>query len=244
MDHSEALQRKAAERYLLGELTGVERQEYEEHFFSCGECAQEIGLGVAFIENARDIFADEAAPASVEPAVAPAPTPADVEKQPRQNWLAGWLRPSFAAPAFAAVVLLIVIAYQNAVQIPHLNEELSRANQPRALADVHLLPDTVHGAASPVEVSAKQKQSLSLSFDIPPDSSFASYRCEIQDASGATEFSLPVTAEEATSTIHWLVSPSRLQPGKHVLVVRGLASSEGPAGPIVGRYPFVVNFSN
>ena len=42
MDHDLAIKNNAAERYLLGELTEVEIEEYEEHFFSCAACAHEV----------------------------------------------------------------------------------------------------------------------------------------------------------------------------------------------------------
>ncbi len=38
MNHSEALQLQAAEKYILGELAPELRDEYEEHYFECEEC--------------------------------------------------------------------------------------------------------------------------------------------------------------------------------------------------------------
>ena len=35
MDHSEAVQLMATERYLLGELSPDQREAFEEHFFEC-----------------------------------------------------------------------------------------------------------------------------------------------------------------------------------------------------------------
>ena len=40
MDHSGAIQ-IGAERYLLGQLDSKVREEYEEHYFNCGECAED-----------------------------------------------------------------------------------------------------------------------------------------------------------------------------------------------------------
>ena len=41
----------AAERYILNELTAAEREAFEEHYFVCERCAQEVkdlfALGVA-----------------------------------------------------------------------------------------------------------------------------------------------------------------------------------------------------
>ena len=37
MEHLQAIQLKAAERYVLGELPSDLREQYEEHFFGCAE---------------------------------------------------------------------------------------------------------------------------------------------------------------------------------------------------------------
>ena len=42
MDHLKALATKASERYLLGEMSEPERFAFEEHYFQCGECAEDI----------------------------------------------------------------------------------------------------------------------------------------------------------------------------------------------------------
>lgn len=59
MDHTEAVRLQAAEKYLLGELLNSQYEEYEEHYFDCMYCAEDIKAAVAFMENARQIFRDE-----------------------------------------------------------------------------------------------------------------------------------------------------------------------------------------
>ena len=56
MDHSEAVRLQAAEKYLLGELPEAQREEYEEHYFDCQLCAEEIKATVAFMESTRDVI--------------------------------------------------------------------------------------------------------------------------------------------------------------------------------------------
>ena len=51
MEHTEAVQLKAAERYVLGELTGDLRAQYEDHYFGCAECAESLKLAAMFAEN-------------------------------------------------------------------------------------------------------------------------------------------------------------------------------------------------
>ena len=42
MEHTEAVQLRAAERYVLGELAGDLRAQYEDHYFGCAECAEDL----------------------------------------------------------------------------------------------------------------------------------------------------------------------------------------------------------
>ena len=56
MAHSEAVRMQAAEEYVLGELSPVLREEYEEHFFACVACALEVKAAAAFADNACDVL--------------------------------------------------------------------------------------------------------------------------------------------------------------------------------------------
>jgi len=56
MDHNEAVRMHAAEKYILGELSPVLREEYEEHFFACVACALEVKAAAAFVDNACDVL--------------------------------------------------------------------------------------------------------------------------------------------------------------------------------------------
>lgn len=42
MEHQEAIDTLASERYILGEMSEAERDSFEEHFFSCVECADDV----------------------------------------------------------------------------------------------------------------------------------------------------------------------------------------------------------
>ncbi len=53
MEHSEATESMAAARYLLGELSEDEKNAFEEHFFGCPRCAEEVKDGSTLIETLR-----------------------------------------------------------------------------------------------------------------------------------------------------------------------------------------------
>src|SRR5258708_28072219 len=128
MEHSEAIRVQAVEKYLLGELRGETRDQFEDHYFSCAECADEIRAGATFLEAAKKTLASgilaEGQIASPNKPFAP--------------WLTGWLRPQFLAPTLAGLLLFVV--YQNSVTIPRLNTASSSANSPPTLTSYSLTP--------------------------------------------------------------------------------------------------------
>src|SRR5713101_6808302 len=111
MDHNEAIQLQAAVKYVLGELSQVQREEYEEHYFDCAICATDIKALATFADNAREILRQEKVS---QFASDPIPAPA--------KWFA-WFRPIIAVPAFAA--LLLIIGYQSFVTIPKAKESVA-----------------------------------------------------------------------------------------------------------------------
>jgi len=56
MDHNEALRQQAAEKYVLGELPPTLRDEYEEHYFECQECALDVKATTEFVDNVRAVL--------------------------------------------------------------------------------------------------------------------------------------------------------------------------------------------
>ena len=56
MDHNQATQLTAVEKYLLDELPPEVRDEFEEHFFDCQECATDLRATAGFIDAAKREF--------------------------------------------------------------------------------------------------------------------------------------------------------------------------------------------
>ena len=59
MNHNFAIETHAAERYVLGELTSRERDEYEEHMFNCTACAEEVKCAFELGEGLRMAFEEQ-----------------------------------------------------------------------------------------------------------------------------------------------------------------------------------------
>src|SRR3954465_7637824 len=99
MDHEQSINTHAAERYLLEELPPELREEFEQHYFDCPECAEEVLLGFQFDRNLKAVFRDQARA---------------VDSRWRRPHIKGWLS---WAPIAAGLAIAVFSGYQNAVQI-------------------------------------------------------------------------------------------------------------------------------
>jgi len=225
MDHSQAINLKATEQYLLGDLSEPLRAEFEEHFMSCADCARDVRAGAIFVENAREVLRAEV----------PALVPTRVGARSEGGWFANLFRPVIAAPAFA--VLLAVIAYQAAVTIPRLHSAQSRVGTPVTLTSFSLIDANSRGDG-PATFTAQPGQPFSLDIDVPPQPSFPMYNLEIDGGNGAPQFTVSVSAEEARKTVQLLIPASTLTEGQYTLVILGVAGSSDSRGTEVSRSHF------
>jgi anti-sigma factor RsiW len=230
MDHSESIRLMAAEKYLLGELTPELREQFEEHFFDCQECALDVRAGAALVEHSKVVLSE---PVAVSPARVPVPARA------KAGWLA-WLRPALVVPVLVA--LLVVIGYQNLVTYPNLKGEIAIVNRPLILASASLINANTRGAGRTV-VSVRQREPFLLFVDIAADARFSSYLAELDGPGGNSEWSLTIPAETTKDTVPIRVPAGNHSAGIYTLVVRGVDSSGGK-GFEVGRYPFELQIRN
>src|SRR5690348_16134936 len=59
MNHQQALDSMAVERYVLNEMTATDRQAFEEHYFNCPECLEAITYASDFLEVGREYVQEE-----------------------------------------------------------------------------------------------------------------------------------------------------------------------------------------
>ena len=220
MDHSKARDSNAVEKYMLGELSPEESEQFELHFFDCAECADEIRIATLFEANAREVFAEGYAPRTRWQSV-------------METWAEAWRRPAFAAPAFAALLLMGLAGYQNAVQIPALRVQATLAESPQLTA-IATLRGVARGSESEQKVIEVPggASSLVVQFDVTADPRPSRIRCEVQDSSGKVIES-SVVAVPANGTVPLSVGTKRVGPGSWLLVVRDATS-----GAEISRYPF------
>ncbi len=224
MDHNEAVQQMASERYLLDELTPEVRDAFEQHVFDCMECALDLRAGSAFVLEAKAQLPGLAA--------APRPQPAPSPSLKPKWWLWSlFTQPAFAVPAFA--VMLGVIAYQNIATIPELRSE---ADGPRVLPWV-----TVHTgtrSAAHTIVQATPGQGAVLLIDTPQNQAYTSYLFELYDSAHKRLWSQKVTVSHdganESATMSLFLPASGWKQGTYTLNISGV-TPQGESTPIDQR---------
>jgi anti-sigma factor RsiW len=220
MTHQQALDGLASERYLLDEMTEVERFEFEAHYFDCAECAEDVRLGEMIRQEAR-----RAGPAMA--ASTSAGRPAVVLTSPK--W---WRRPMVAAPWAAAATLALVAGYQSMVTVPGLRGAVA----PQSIEPV-MLRGATRGAATRVTIAQGQRF-VALAADLltPLQSSTLTY--EILDANRTAVASGQATVPSSGAPLLLLIPVDELQQdGRYTLTLRG-----ADANALIGEYEFEVSY--
>jgi hypothetical protein len=235
MDHKEAVQLQAVEKYVLGELPQTLREEYEEHYFDCVECALDLKAAATFVDTSREILRAEREKSAEKDSVAA-----------RGRWFA-WLRPAVAVPAFAA--LLLVIGYQNSVTIPRAKEKAALGAGEVFTSSFSLKKaDTLGGEENNVgdegKIQVRPDEGFALKFDFTPRRRFDSYVGQIQDESGRSVVQVRIPGTSVNREVHLVVAGGLVQPGKYYVVLAGdpEAKSQMTKENEVSRLPFTVEF--
>jgi Putative zinc-finger len=215
MDHDMVVRQKITERYLLGELDPVARDEFEEHFFDCKECALDVHAGALFVEQSKVVLAEKPGPVA-----AALPPTASVPAIPR--WLT-WFRPTVVVPVM--VILLTVVAYQNLVIYPQMQQAL---NSPQVLPWASVNVGT-YGSEGPV-ITTSPREGFLLFVRIPPESGYSHYRAELYNPGGKLEWSLTIpvaSAKETATQDQWPVQVpgANREAGSYTLTIRGVTAA-------------------
>lgn len=233
MNHSEAVEQMTSERYLLNELAPEARDAFEEHLFDCPECALDLRAGALFVREAK-VQLPQLAASQAGSGMAKA-------SGKRNPWFSMW-RPAFAAPAFAA--LLIVVGYQNFVTFPALRQS---ANEPR-LAPLAPLRSATRGGTLPT-FTADRTHGVALPVDLvvdPEAAPAASYSFDLRDPQGKLVWtgSLPAKAQgpDSDQSFSLTIPGGMLQSGSYSLMVTSV-TAQGGRTP-VEQYNFDIVMTN
>ena len=218
MDHSEAVEQMATERYLLNELSPDAREAFEDHVFDCPECALDLRAGAAFVTEAKVQLPDliELNPARTETS-----KPATAKRAWVWRWPSFLSSPAFAAPVFAS--LLLILGYQNLVTYPALR---AAADEPQILPWTSLHTATrgeVH-----VPVVANKRSGAMLLIDLPQEGNYSSYAVDLAGPDGKARSTRNVSSTEAAAhegTVSLRIPGAELGQGAYTLTVFGVAAN-------------------
>jgi hypothetical protein len=223
MDHTEAIRLTAAERYLLDELSPEQREQFEEHFFDCAECALDLRAASMFIQQSKRVLAEEQQTAA----------PGLQLGKVKAGWR-GWFRPAFLIPVFA--LLLAVIAYQGTVMSRH---PAIAVDNPQVVPWTTINTRT-RGTITPIIRVARGKGFL-LFLSIPPDRRYSRYVAELYNPGGKREWSLTIEGKPDQDSFAVQIPPKEREAGTYSMSLLGVIDNQTKE---IGRSSFELQIEN
>jgi len=195
MQHEEAKRLNAAERYVAGQLSEEQRDAFEEHYFDCRECADEVRMEQVFAANMHAVL----------PEFEPSPVSFWEGLRGRFDWSPA-LAISLAANALA--VVLAVVFFNG-----------DRHDAARFLPSYYA-PGPSHGAGEAYSVPAGSESML---VRVPaPTESYSSYSYEVLSADNKVQSRGSAAPQAGDQVDLYLEVPvRRLSGGDYTLVLTG-----------------------
>ncbi|MDQ2900086.1 MAG: hypothetical protein M3Y07_09830 [Acidobacteriota bacterium] len=228
MNHTEATELQAVERYILDELDSSQKEGFEEHFFTCAQCAEDVRAGAALTDNLKAVARDEAS----------RPFDAADRAVERHGWLERFRRTFRGAaliPSIAALAFCAVTAVETASVIG-LRSEIARYREPRAVP-AFALRAAARGEEGVIDVP-KDARSFTVYFDVTWKRQPGGYLCDVLDESKTRRAEVKVPGDERNDTVNLLLDSAHFKPGRYTVVVRNAASPSDE----LGRYEFTLNY--
>lgn len=212
--HQQAIRTLAAERYMLGQMTDGEREAFEEHYFNCRFCVEDI-KGIDLMSRA-------------------------VRQQPKQQPVRKW-RPMTVAPWAVAASLAGALALQPILM--RTAPVISVAAPVIPLAGEEYVSTTVlkqvtrSAVAAPTKLPAGRR--INQHLEINHDPQYMLYRWELRTDEAKSLASGTVTPDKTKDPISLGLGP--LPAGPYELVIEGVRKG-GNRSPII-TYPLDVGGS-
>jgi len=232
MEHERAVQNLAVECYLLGEMTPGEREAFEEHYFECDICAEDVRSASQFLEDMKGVLGTARRLSAVPMSSSEARIPRSHGSSKGWNWPA-WLQPQYVAALVA--VLGIVAAVETFSTIPGLKQQVREISDPRPVRSIVLKPQT-RGTATVLAVKPGESALLTLDgLDLPPS---AASRLQFVVKSNEDRDVLSFSGEYPGADEPVIISFPKLDlpAGSYMLLVE-ITPTAGTAREL-GRYPF------
>jgi Putative zinc-finger len=209
MNHQQAVETMAAERYLLGEMNAEQRLAFEEHYVECAECLEAVMFGSEFLDAGRQVALEQKS----ERAAQPVPT----WRERLLPVFSGWLRP---VPAFAFALLLGLVGlnlYQMNV-VKRQNNLIAELKAPRQEFRFVMVGDARSQAAEKA-ITVPRNTQLSVKVEFAPGDDFTPYRADLVSGN-VVRYSLPLHVGPNDDSISFSIPAESLGAGSYSLVIR------------------------
>jgi len=218
MNHLQAVNTSAPERYLLEEMSELERHAFEEHYFSCADCAEDVRLGALMREGAKAGFVDASEAESVVSFSGAKAARAGRAGRAGMVW-----RPSAFVPWAAAAMLALVAGYQSLIFAPGQ----ARLMQPQALAPVTLRQAS--RGAEPVVLLPAGTAAITLAVSVDDARGSPELTYDLHAIGGKSVASGRVAAPPSGGTLLLLIPAWTLTPpGHYILSIRHAMDGDVP----------------
>jgi hypothetical protein len=158
MEHQAAVETHAVERYLLGEMPADEREAFEDHYFACVACAEEVRVGAQFRANYDH---------------------GEGLTDHKNRWSVPlWLRWPSLIPVAASLVFAGIVWF--GARQPDRQALIRSVDD----WDPYVAHETERGPSAAVVVIPKTNEPAYLTIRIPDDAPKPPYLCTIQDSNG------------------------------------------------------------
>ncbi len=182
MNHQQAENTKATERYLLREMTNEERLAFEDHYLDCAQCLEAVTFGADFLDSGRDLAEQKGAQ--------------QLAAVPQHGRLFGLMRPFLKpAPAMAFVALLCLAAFSAYQQTKITKQQNIIADLKAPSQEFRYVVSGAQRRGSNAIVLSRNER-LSLLINFIPKHEFISYRAEITGPGLPKGYSVPVAVTE------------------------------------------------
>ncbi|MBV9678100.1 MAG: zf-HC2 domain-containing protein [Acidobacteriaceae bacterium] len=218
MTHQEAAQSGAVERYLLDDMTPGERSRFEEHYFICPVCAEEVATGQDFIEGVRELHSKS------DPNRAKTPLPKS--KAP-------WWKRIFTVPILIpAMLILLAVDVRNIFSIGALKSQIAALSAPQAATLITAHEEEERGALSTVNT-----QAVIVRFPLPDGPAYPFYRIDVAHGDKLA-LSKVIPSPPSENGLVLTLNKQLIGAGHFDVTVFGLGQAQSKDGATVGHYKF------
>lgn len=209
MNHQQALEQHATERYLLREMTAQERHAFEEHYLECAECLEAVTFGTEFLEAGKQVAQEM--------------TQREADTVRAASWrerlmpvFSGWLRPA-SALVFALLLCFVGLSVYQMVVLEKQKNTIAQLKAPRQEFRFELREQS-RSAGKIQVVRVPREGQLQLVVEFTPNPKFSAYGAEIVADSKVISSLQP---ETTTTPMTVSVPAQALAPGRYTVVIMG-----------------------